>query len=340
MRKYNIPIFVPHRGCPFDCVFCNQNRITGSTDEVTPEFVTNTINEYVETLPKTNRNIEVAFFGGSFTGIPMEEQNSLMDCALPYIKNNIIDGIRLSTRPDYISREILDNLSSHGVTTIELGVQSMVDSVLKSSNRGHSAQQVENAVSLIKEYDFSLGLQMMTGLPGDTDEYSLLTAQRIIDLKPDFVRIYPTLTIKDTYLEKLYLRGEYVPQTLDGAVLLSKKLLLMFENAGIDVIRIGLQPTEDISTDASVVAGPFHSSFGELVESSIYYDVIKEKLDSIPTKVNYVKVFVNPYEVSKAVGNKRSNIIKLKNELKINVRIEGDKNLKKREVRVFAVKET
>lgn len=328
MRKYNIPIFVPHKGCPFDCVFCNQNRITGSIKEVTPDDVTKTIEEYLKTLPQRDCNIEVAFFGGSFTGIPMDEQSDLMSRVTPYIKSGRINGIRLSTRPDYINRDILDNLKQHGVTTIELGVQSMVDSVLKSANRGHSAEQVRQAVALICEYDFTLGLQMMTGLPGDTPDLSVKTAEEIIKLKPDIVRIYPTLTIKDTFLEKMYRDGKYVPETLEDAVELSKKLLLMFEDAGINVIRIGLQPTEEINSNASVVAGPFHSSFRELVESSIYFDII-----SAVIKEGRGIVYVNPAEMSKATGNKRINIKKFKEEFNADIAICGDKNLGKREVR-------
>ena len=224
MKTYNIPIFVPHRGCPFDCVFCNQKRITGTQKEVTADDVHNIIGEYLKTLPSKNRRIEAAFFGGSFTGIPINEQSELLAAANEYLKKGDIDGIRLSTRPDYIDKEILDNLLKYGVTTIELGVQSMDDSVLKSSNRGHTRKDVINAVRLIKEYSFTLGLQMMTGLPGDTDEKSLYTADEIIKLKPDIVRIYPTLTIKDTFLEKMYLTGKYQPQSVDEAVNLAKQL--------------------------------------------------------------------------------------------------------------------
>lgn len=330
MRKFNIPIFVPHKGCPYDCVFCNQKRITGNLKETTPDDVTNTIEEYLKTLPDTDRNIEVAFFGGSFTGIPINEQSALMQRVEPYIKSGEIDGIRLSTRPDYITDEILANLKNYGATTIELGVQSMVDEVLKASNRGHNSQDVCNAVKLIRNYGFSLGLQMMTGLPGDTPSRSLETAKRIIELQPDFVRIYPTLTIKDTYLEKMYHKGEYRPQTLSEAVTLSKKLLLMFEEAGIGVIRIGLQPTDEINENASVVAGPFHSSFGELVESAVYYDIIE---DAVSGLTGDVAVYVNPREVSKATGNKRANIIKIKENTGITIKIAGDSNLKRREVR-------
>lgn len=329
MRKYNIPIFVPHKGCPFDCVFCNQNRITGQIREVTPDDVTDIIEQYLETIPH-NALIETAFFGGSFTGIDIDEQSALMERVVPYIKNGRINGIRLSTRPDYITREILDNLKKYGVRTIELGVQSMSDIVLKKSNRGHSAAQVRDAVALIREYDFDLGLQMMTGLPGDTDELSIETAREIIRLAPECVRIYPTLTIKDTYLETLYRQGKYVPQSLNEAVELSKKLVIMFEAAGINVIRVGLQPTEEINENASVVAGPFHSAFGELVENAVYYDIISNLLRG---KQGSFIVYVNPKDISKAVGNKRTNIYKLKETMNIDIKIKGDKSLKKREVR-------
>lgn len=328
MKNYNIPIFIPHLGCPFDCVFCNQRRITGRGTDVTPEEVVRIIEEELKTLPD-GAHIEAAFFGGSFTGIPMEEQNALMDAVQPYIEDGRIQGIRLSTRPDYITEEILDNLLRHHVTTIELGVQSLDDEVLKAACRGHNAAQVYNAVGLIKKYPFTLGLQMMTGLPGDTPEKSMYTAREIVKLKPALVRIYPTLTIKDTFMEKMYYEGRYRPQTLDEAVELAKQLLLLFEENNIRVIRLGLQSTGEICENGSVVAGPVHSSFGELVESSIYLEIMR----SVLPDGGSVKVFVNPREISKAVGNRRSNIEKLKNEKNLTVKIAGDENLKKREVR-------
>lgn len=328
MKTYNIPIFVPHRGCPFDCVFCNQKRITGAGTDVTPADVRTTIEKYLKTLPKDNCIKETAFFGGSFTGIPIFEQSALLKEAKAFADSGDISGIRLSTRPDYISEEILDNLLKYGVTTIELGVQSMSDDVLKASNRGHSAETVEKAVSLIRRYQFKLGLQMMTGLPMDTPEKSIYTAERIVGLKPDFVRIYPTLVIRDTYLEEMYKKGEYIPQTVDEAADLCKTLLLMFEKADIKVIRIGLQSTDEISENGSVVAGPVHSAFGEVAESRIYYDIIRKSLKPGDRAI----VFVNPKEMSKAVGNRRRNISELKKE-NIEIKICEDETLKKREVR-------
>jgi histone acetyltransferase (RNA polymerase elongator complex component) len=326
-------------------VFCNQTRITGSTTDVTPDDVTKIISEYLTTLPKTDRVIEAAFFGGSFTGIPIDEQSALLEAAHSFLEKGLIDGIRLSTRPDYISTEILDNLLKYGVTTIELGVQSMNDGVLKASNRGHTKADVIKAVELIKKYPFTLGLQMMTGLPTDTDEKALQTADEIIKLKPDIVRIYPTLTIKDTYLEKLYKTGKYIPQTLEEAVNLSKQLMLKFEANDIRVIRVGLQSTDEISENGSVVAGPVHSSFRELVESSIFYDKIAELIaDEI--QIGTLKngdtktVLVHPRDISKAIGNKKSNINKIKENFGINLKIVQDENVSRNEVEAFVFKKT
>ena len=328
MKNYNIPIFVPHRGCPFDCVFCNQRRITGSTTDVKPDDVRNIITRALATLPKKDRYVEAAFFGGSFTGIPIEEQSALLAAAAEFKSD--LSGIRLSTRPDYITEDILDNLQKYGVTTIELGVQSMDNSVLKQSNRGHTREQVIKAVELIRKYPFRLGLQMMTGLPGDTPEKSLYTADEIIKLKPELVRIYPTLTIKDTYLEKMYNSGRYKPETLGEATDLSKRLLLKFEENDISVIRIGLQATEEICGEGSVVAGPVHSAFRELVESSIYYDLIERCIKDVKNKE--IILYVNDKEISKAVGNKKENILKIKNKYGIDLKIKGNKNIEKREV--------
>lgn len=328
MKNYNIPIFVPHRGCPFDCVFCNQKHITGQTDEVDEIDVKNTIEEYLKTLPKEDVFIETAFFGGSFTGIDIDVQRKLLGAAYEYVKSGDINGIRISTRPDYISEEILDMLTEYGVTTIELGVQSMDDEVLKSASRGHTSQQVIDSVNLIRRYPIRLGLQMMTHLPGDTDEKSIMTAQRIIDLKPDMVRIYPTLVIKDTYLEKLYHSGRYVPHTVDEAVNLCKQLLLMFETANIPVIRVALAVTEEISPDGSVVAGPFHSAFRELVESAIYCDKIVDAVKNSDAD----KIGVNSREISKAVGNRKSNIEKIKEITGKTVKIYGDDTIKRGDI--------
>ncbi len=307
MKYYNIPIFVPHYGCPFDCVFCNQKHITGEENLPSGEYTRQIIREHLATLPKENRYVEAAFFGGSFTAVDEALQTELLSAAYEFVKSGEIDGIRLSTRPDFIDDEILERLVSYGVTTIELGVQSMSEDVLMLSGRGHSADDVKRAVEIIEKYPIKLGLQMMTGLPGDTNEKSVFTAEEIIKLKPDFVRIYPTLVIRDTRLCQMYEQGEYKPQELDGAVELAAKLMEMFKEHSITVIRVGLATTEEISPDGSLVAGPFHSAFGELCEGEMFYNKMMNKIDG------KAAVFeVNPRDISKAVGNKSRNIERLK----------------------------
>ncbi len=327
MKYCNIPIFVPHKGCPFDCVFCNQKHITGTDDEVNEEYIKNTIEEHLKTLPKEDCTIEAAFFGGSFTGIDSETQTMFLSAAYEYVKNGSIDGIRLSTRPDYIDTAVLERLKKYGVTTIELGVQSMNKDVLEKSHRGHTREQVIKACSLIRKYPFKLGLQMMTGLPGDTPERSMQTADEIIALKPDFVRIYPTLVVRDTYLEKMYIKGEYRPQTVEEACALCKGLLKKFNDADITVIRIALQTTDEISPGGSITAGPFDAQFRERVEAMIYYDKMAELLKT--EKKNNICILVNDKEVSKAVGHKKENIAKLKKAFGINVKIKGSTIVKK-----------
>jgi len=333
MKYYNIPIFVPHKGCPFDCVFCNQKRITGNSDDVDEGTVIKTVEEYLKTLPGENAKIEIAFFGGSFTGIDFDLQRKFLSTAYEYVKSGKVSGIRLSTRPDYIDKRILDQLLEFGVTTIELGVQSMDDTVLLKSNRGHSACDVKMAVELIRNYPFSLGLQMMTGLPGDTPLLSQKTADEIIALKPDFVRIYPTLVLKDTYLECMYKSGEYKPQSLIEAVTLCKILLKKFEDCGINVIRVALQTTEEISDKGCVVAGPYDAQFRELVEGSVYYDKIKEVLLDYKNKKAIIRV--NDKEISKAVGRKRENINKIYEELGILLKIVGNASVVKGSVELL-----
>lgn len=324
MRYYNIPVFVPHEGCPHDCVFCNQRKITGMDSSVTAGEVSEIIEEHLKTLPKKDRYVEAAFFGGSFTGISPKKQCELLEVAFKYKKAGKIDGIRLSTRPDCISHEILARLESYGVTTIELGVQSMDDDVLRLSQREHQASDVENAVALIRRYPFRLGLQMMTGLLGDTWEKSIETARKIIAQKPDFVRIYPTLVLRDTTLCRLYKEGKYTPQTVDEAVGLCKELLLMFKKAEIDVIRVALLTTEEISDSGSVVAGPYHSAFRELCEGEIYFDLICNELDK---NAKITEIFVNPAEISKAIGNKKRNITRIKEKYGTTVRIKADERV-------------
>ncbi|WP_425448963.1 elongator complex protein 3 [Dethiothermospora halolimnae] len=318
-----IPIFVPHRGCPHDCVFCNQRKITGLSTEITDKDVDDTIKEYLKTIPKSNKKLEVAFFGGSFTGIDIKVQKELLDVAKEYKEKGLIDNIRLSTRPDYIDKEILDILKGKKVDTIELGVQSLDKDVLEKSNRGHTMEDVINASNLIKRYGFNLGLQMMVGLPGDTVEKSINTAKQIISLSPDFVRIYPTLVVKDTHLENMYLDRNYKSLTLEEGVFVSSILLMLFKVNDIGVIRIGLQPTDNISLNKDLVAGPFHPSFRQMVESELYRIVI-DKFMSENTITNDIIIEVNNSIVSNIIGQKKKNKSYLKKKYNIkNFKING-----------------
>lgn len=323
MKHYNIPIFVPHLGCPFQCVFCNQKHIAGEVAPATPEVVDETIKAYLKTLPASGA-IEAAFFGGSFTGLGLSEQRRLLAAAYPFVKSGKIRGIRLSTRPDYIDPVICAQLAEFGVTAVELGVQSMDADVLQASRRGHTAADVAEAVGILRQYPFQIGLQMMTGLPGDTLEKSRATAQKIIGLSPDFVRIYPTLVVRDTELERMYQNGEYHPQTLKEAVELCKDLLMLFQEAKIPVIRVSLQTTEEISPGGAVVAGPFHSAFRELCESEIYFEKMVKTLKRQGSGI----ILVHPRELSKAVGNRKRNILRLRAEFGLDIQISGDSSVR------------
>lgn len=296
MKKGNISIFVPHLGCPQQCSFCNQKTITGKQTQPTPDDVKNAVKT---ALNKKGYEYEIAFFGGSFTAIDREYMLSLLKAAADFVDGERVKGIRISTRPDFIDREVLDILKAHKVTSIELGAQSMDDEVLKANLRGHTAKDVENASELIKEYGFELGLQMMTGLYLDTDEKAIETAKKLIELRPDTVRIYPTVVLKGTYLAELYDREIYKPQTVDDAAALCTKLLPLFEKAGIKVIRLGLHASDDIKKN--MVAGAYHDSFGEIVQSRF---MLNKVLAHPPG--NY-EIKVNPRSVSKLKGNQKRN---------------------------------
>lgn len=312
-KHHIIPIFVPHYGCPHDCVFCNQKKITGLSTDVTDEQVKKIIDEYLETIPKTNEVLEIAFFGGSFTGINEESQEKLLRVAKFYKDSGIINRIRLSTRPDYISPHILEFLKKNGVDVIELGVQSLDENVLHKSSRGHTADDVYKAVELIKGYGFLLGLQMMVGLPGDSKDKAISTAQKIADQYPDFVRVYPTLVIKETYLEEMLLNGNYQPLSLEEAVNICCDILIIFYSRDIPVIRLGLQPTDNVAEDKDIIAGPFHPSIRQLVESRIYNRVLMTFFDNNHIDGDEVVFKVNKGEISNFVGQKSSNIAFLRN---------------------------
>ena len=313
MKKRIIPIFVPHRGCPHDCIFCNQKKITGVSTDITSYDARNIIEEYLTTIDK-DASVEVAFFGGSFTAIDVDIQRSLLSVAKEYVDKGVIDDIRMSTRPDCIDDEILTMLKEYKVSIIELGVQSLDEKVLINSVRGHMVEEVIKSAKLIKEYGISLGLQMMVGLPSDTEEKCLKTARKFIELQPDCVRVYPTLVVKETGLENLLAKKEYNPFTLEESIQIVKKVLTLFYVNNVNVIRVGLQATDDIQLGKAIVDGPYHPAFRELVEA----EMIKDYLTSIATENKAEKSIVvntNKKNVSRIIGNKKSNSIYMKEQL-------------------------
>lgn len=331
-KEYIIPIFVPNLGCPNDCTFCNQEKISGEKTNVTAKDVKKTIDYYLDNFRDSNKYVEVAFFGGSFTGIDREIQIELLEAAYEYIKNKKVNSIRISTRPDYINKDILKMLKKYKVKTIELGVQSTNNYILNKSKRGHTFEDVKKASKLIRRYRFRLGHQMMVGLPESTEIDEINTAKDLIKLKPKIVRIYPVLVIKGTELEKEYEDGEYKPLTVEQAVERCKEITYMFRNKRINVIRIGLQNTDEITSPeqdgSEVVAGPFHPAFRQLVEGSMWYDSIAEKIKNINAKVKKVEIVVNPNDSNNAIGHKKENIQRLKEFYDVEVVIKSDEEVK------------
>lgn len=294
----NIPVFVPHVGCPNDCAFCNQRSITGIIEAPAPESVGNIVEEYLSGGKAGEHTI--AFFGGSFTGIEKDLQRRYLAEAKKYLDRGLISGIRLSTRPDYIDEERLELLAEYGVTNIELGAQSMDDEVLAAAGRGHDAEAVCRASRLIKERGFTLGLQMMTGLPLDTPEKSLATAEKFIRLGAEETRIYPTLVMEHTRLAELYRMGKYAPQTVEEAVDLGAMLYERFRSSGVKVLRIGLSDSDDLK--GGCVAGPYHPAMGELVVSRY----IRNQLEKL-VEDGRIEVSAPKRCFSKIIGNKKCN---------------------------------
>jgi histone acetyltransferase (RNA polymerase elongator complex component) len=310
-----IPIFLPYLGCGQRCLFCNQ-KVTAK-EVPSPSSVQTFIEASLANLPsdEKERERQVAFYGGSFTAIPKDEQITYLKAVRAFLTSGLIDSIRVSTRPDALNEEILQILKEHRVKTVELGVQSMIAEVLSLTERGHSSEDVISAVSRLKRRGFEVGLQLMIGLPGDTFDRFLQTLDRVIDLNPDFVRIHPTLVLKGAPLESLWNVGGYSPLPLDEAIQWLKKGLLKLEAASIPVARIGLQPTEELERD--LLAGPYHPALHQLIDSSIFFDMAQHLLQISP--IGSQAIFVcSPREVSNLRGQGNKNILKLKEQFKLN----------------------
>ena len=331
MKHINVALFVVHKGCPHMCSFCNQRSISGSQKEITPDEVRSAAETARKSLTAGEAaGGEIAFFGGSFTMIERGYMISLLEAAYEYVKKGVFKGIRISTRPDGISEEICSILKKYGVTAVELGAQSLDDRVLELNERGHTAQDVENAVALLKSFGFETGLQMMTGLYGSEDSDSLETARRIVAVKPDTVRIYPTVVIKGTRLYELMLTGEFIPKGIDETVELCAKIIPAFENAGIKIIRVGLHSGGGVEGDYA--GGAYHPALRELCEGRIYYDIALGKLREKDCG-SYV-LAVNKKEISKMTGQKKQNLIKLQS-LGYTCTVEGRDDMPKYEIAVI-----
>ena len=305
IRHYNIPVFIPERACPFQCIYCNQQKITGQDIALNFDEIRNTIEKHLESIPPKNAFIQIAFFGGTFTAMPMDEQELFLKISYEYILDGKIQGVRLSTRPDYIDQEILDLLKKYGVTNIELGAQSLDNEVLKKIHRGHSFEDVKVASKLILDNGFTLGLQMMVGLPGDNSEKAIQTAQKIVELGATETRIYPTLIIKDTTLHKLYTVGKYTPINTEDAISQSAAIFNIFEKNHVKVLRVGLYPDENLMLN-EVVAGPSMYNFKEKVITEIWWEYLKTLINSESENKN-IRISVAPKQLNSAIGYQAVN---------------------------------
>lgn len=312
-RHVNIPIFIPHLGCPNQCVFCNQRTISGVC-EFDPESVSREIDLALSTI-EPDAEVEIAFFGGSFTGIDRDLMESLLVIANGYILNGRVGSIRCSTRPDYINREVLDLLKRYGVKTVELGLQSVCDSVLQKTKRGHTFEAERQACQMIVESGLALVGQMMIGLPGADISSEKQTAEFIISAGASAARIYPTVVFRDTELCAMVESGEYSPLSLSDAIARSAAVLELFDRAAVPVIRIGLSASENLSSPETYYAGPNHAALGELIENELYYNKIKNILATYNLEgKNNINIYASRGSLSKAVGQKRRNKLRLMEE--------------------------
>ena len=320
MKKHAIiPIFVPHEGCPFDCSFCNQGKITAHSKPISMQEVEATIDEWLSTLTNMNlETIEIAFFGGSFTGIPFKRQCEFLETAKKYKDKGIVHKLHLSTRPDYINKKILDNLKHYDVDVIELGVQSFDNNVLEMANRGYKKDIVYKSCEMIKEYGFELGIQLMIGLPGDNLDICKYSAMETVKINPDVVRLYPLVVIKNTKLYDDYIKGTFSPIPLEESILRTKEMYKIIDEVGINIIRVGLKSSDIINEDGDIIAGTFHPAFRQLVEGDIAYDLfiseIEELIKGESSNLIDIDIQSNSRSISNAIGNCKRNKLRLEDK--------------------------
>lgn len=347
-----IPIFIPHLGCPYDCVFCNQREITARTAAPDTRQVDATIKQWLTTLQ--DAEVEIAFYGGSFTGIPMDMQSAYLDVAKKYKDRGIVKKLHLSTRPDFIDEEILENLRAHGVDVIELGAQSFDDRVLALSNRGHTADDTRRASRLIRSYGFELGIQLMIGLPGDSRESCVMSAREAVKLEPELARLYPTIVLDDTRLYQMYREGLYTPLTREEAVATTADMYRILDDAGIRIMRVGLKSTDIIGDGGAINGGTYHPAFRQLVEGRIAREKIEPLLEKASSQAEAqaadagdgsageerganiwrdrtlkVDVFSSPAWFSNMIGNSGENRKRFAEEfLRLNIRYRSDPDIR------------
>ena len=332
MKHINIPIFIPHMGCPNQCIFCNQRYISGS-EKFDVEKVSYEIDQFI--LHSKDDDIrEIAFFGGSFTGIDRKLMINLLDIAQSYVNSGKVKGIRMSTRPDYISDEIVSILKKYTISYVELGIQSMNDEVLSYLKRGHTVENIENAIMLLNNSGFSVVAQMMIGLPTATVDDEIYCAQKVCELGVSGARIYPTLVFKDTELEKISEKGEYTPLTIAEAVLRSAKALKVFNEHNVPCIRIGLCDSDNLHSNETFVAGPNSPSIGEQVKSYLFYELLEKDFSNNNCK--NVIIACSKGKKSQVVGHRKENILKLKEKFHIDsVKIIEDSTLNEFEIKIY-----
>ncbi|MDI6743578.1 MAG: radical SAM protein [Smithella sp.] len=308
-----IPVFIMNSGCKHRCSFCNQKITAGNYPEkIIKDYFDSEVHACLSRNKDKSKKVEIAFFGGNFTGVDAAYQENLLSWAKAFIEKGLVDSIKISTRPDYISEEQLSLLRKYKVKTVEIGGESFVDCVLQNAERGHSAADIEQAVTILKNNGFRTGLHLMAGLPGDTHQGFMYSIDKTIELKPHTVRIHPVLVLRGTKLAEEFKAGHYEPLQLADAVALCKMAWEKLSYAGIRIIRMGVQTTPEMETEGAIVAGPVHPALGTLVLSSVYLDCVNKMLDQIPRNAKSLRFTLAERDISNFRGLSNSNVTAIK----------------------------